>query len=97
MERSGSKGTLVHFRCTQPAHDRPPATRSDTLTLVEGLWAYCPFNIRAGDHEWVPTGGVTMDSLRNGPCEAGLFGQPAEKDPRGGQEPDPERGRPGDR
>lgn len=74
MERSGSKGTLVHFRCTNPAHARPPATRSDTLTLVEGLWAYCPFDIRAGDHDWVPTGGVTMDSLRSEAGGTELFG-----------------------
>jgi hypothetical protein len=80
MERSGSKGTLVHFRCTKAAHARPPTNRSDTLTLVEGLWAYCPFDIRAGQHEWVPTGGVTMDSLRTETAEAGLFGQPAEED-----------------
>jgi len=63
MERSASKRTLVHFRCTNPAHDRPAAQRSDTLTLVEGLWAYCPFNVRAADHEWVPTGGLTMAEL----------------------------------
>ena len=64
MQRSGSKGTLVHFRCTNPAHDRPAEQRSDTLTLVEGLWAYCPFDIRAGEHEWVSTGGVPMAELR---------------------------------
>jgi hypothetical protein len=75
MERSGSKGTLVHFRCTNPVHERPPAKRSDTLTLVEGLWAYCPFDIRAGDHQWVPTGGVTMDSLRTEAGEAGPSGE----------------------
>ncbi len=63
MERSGSKGTLVHFRCTKPAHERPAEQRSDTLTLVEGLWAYCPFDIRAGDHDWAPTGGVPMKDL----------------------------------
>ena len=73
MERSGSPGTLVHFRCTKDAHARPAATRSDQLTLVEGLWAYCPFDIRAGDHEWVPTGGVTLGSLRAEPTEP-LFG-----------------------
>ena len=92
MERSGSKGTLVYFRCTNGAHARPAAQRSDTLTLFEGLWAYCPFNVRAGDHEWVPTGGVTMDSLRTETDGAGLFGQPAEEDPRGRKEPDPEGG-----
>ena len=64
MQRSGSKGTLVHFRCTNPEHERPTEQRSDTLTLVEGLWAYCPFDIRIGDHDWSPTGGVTMAELR---------------------------------
>jgi hypothetical protein len=63
VERPGSRGTLVHFRCTNPAHARPAEQRSDTLTLVEGLWAYCPFDIRVGDHEWEPTGGVTMQDL----------------------------------
>ena len=60
MERPVSKGTLVHFRCTNPAHEQ-----SDTLTLFAGLWAYCPFNVRAGGHEWAPTGGVTIDELRS--------------------------------
>jgi len=64
MERPASKGTLVHFRCTNPAHLRPGPERSDQLTLNEGLWAYCPFNVRAGDHVWAPTGGVTMEQLR---------------------------------
>jgi hypothetical protein len=54
----------VHFRCTNPAHARQAKERSDTLTLFEGLWAYCPFDVRAGDHEWTPTGGVTVDGLR---------------------------------
>jgi hypothetical protein len=90
MERSASNGTLVHFRCTKPAHARIAPQRSDTLTLVEGLWAYCPFDVRVGDHEWEPTGGVTMESLRS---DAGrvLFRQPPEYDARRGQESDAER------
>lgn len=65
MERQGARGTLVHFRCANPAHQRPEGTRSDTLTLVEGLWAYCPFDIRAGGHDWQPTGGVPLGQLRS--------------------------------
>ena len=68
MERSGSKGTLVHFRCTNLAHERPAEQRSDTLTLVEGLWAYCPFDIRSGDHDWASTGGVRMQDLLTEPA-----------------------------
>ena len=63
MERSAASSTLVHFRCTNPAHARPAAQRSDMLTLVEALWAYCPFNVRAGEHLWTPTGGVTLAEL----------------------------------
>lgn len=64
MERSGSRGTLVHFRCTNPAHARPAEQQSDTLTLVEGLWTYCPFDVRVADHVWGLNGGVTMQELR---------------------------------
>lgn len=93
MERSASSGTLVHFRCTAPVHARAAPQRSDTLTLVEGLWAYCPFDVRVGDHTWEPTGGVTMESLRGDGGRA-LFRQPAEDDARHGQQTDAERGGP---
>jgi hypothetical protein len=36
---------------------------SDTVTLVEGLWAYCPMDVRADGHDWRPTGGMTMEAL----------------------------------
>ena len=63
MERPAAKGTLVHFRCKNPAHDGSDGHPSDTVTLVEGLWAYCPRDVRVGDHDWSPTGGVKMEEL----------------------------------
>ena len=63
MERPGTKGTLVHFRCENPAHLPSGGRPSDTITLVEGLWAYCPHDIRVGDHDWRPTGGVKLEEL----------------------------------
>jgi len=71
MERPGAKGTLVHFRCENPAHRRPDTRPSDTLTLVEGLWAYCPMDVRAEGHDWRPTGGVTMEALLGPPGSLG--------------------------
>lgn len=64
MERPGNPSTLVHFRCTNAAHARPGEERSDTLTLHEGLWAYCPYNVRAGEHRWEATGGRPFEQLR---------------------------------
>ena len=81
MERPGAKGTLVHFRCENPAHDGPGGRPSDTVTLVEGLWAYCRYDVRAGDHDWRPTGGVPLGSLQHGDRS---LGQPAEHDARRG-------------
>ena len=54
----------MHFRCANPAHAGSGGRPSDTLTLVEGLWAYCPYDVRVGDHDWRPTGGVTMERLQ---------------------------------
>jgi hypothetical protein len=82
MERTAGKGTLVHFRCTNPAHARPASERSDTVTLNEGLWAYCPFNVRAGDHRWSPTGGVTIEELRRQMEPGPSGGQATEEDAR---------------
>lgn len=67
MERSAGKGTLVHFRCTNPAHAQPIGQPSDSLTLNEGLWAYCAYDVRAGDHEWTETGGLTLEQLKREP------------------------------
>lgn len=64
MERPGGPKVLVYFRCANPDHARPAAERSDTLTLVEGLWAYCPLNVREPDHRWEATGGVPLETLR---------------------------------
>lgn len=57
---------LIHFRCATPAHQRAKAGISDTLTIHEGKWAYCPHDIRAKDHAWVDAGGVTLEQLRSG-------------------------------
>lgn len=62
MQRPGNPATLVHFRCTNPEHTAtsPPGS---TLTLHEGLWAYCPLDVRRPDHHWVETGGVPLGTL----------------------------------
>ena len=56
---------LIHYRCTAPTHQQPQAgTKSDTLTIHEGKWAYCPRDIRAKGHQWAETGGVTLNEVR---------------------------------
>jgi hypothetical protein len=59
------KHALVHFRCVNPKHQQPAGSKSDTLTIHEGKWAFCAHDIRAKDHEWTDTGGVSLEQLRS--------------------------------
>ena len=61
MEQSG----LIHFRCAAPAHQRMVTGRVvDTLTIVEGRWGLCSYDVNAKDHRWESTGGVRIEHLR---------------------------------
>jgi hypothetical protein len=55
---------LIYYRCTSPTHQQRSGDKSDTLTIYEGKWAYCPHDIRAKDHQWTGTGGVSIEELR---------------------------------
>ena len=55
---------LVHYRCANPKHQDGAGSNSDTLTIHEKQWAYCPHDIRAKGHEWVATGGLPLMEVR---------------------------------
>ncbi len=54
---------LIQFRCIADDHQEP-GSKSDTLTVHEGKWAFCPRDIRAKGHRWEATGGVTLTDVR---------------------------------
>ena len=37
----------------------------DHLTIHEREWAYCPGDVRMGEHEWKATGGSTLTELQS--------------------------------
>lgn len=55
---------LIQFRCVADDHQEPGA-KSDTLTVHEGKWAFCPHDIRAKGHRWEATGGATLTDVRH--------------------------------
>ncbi len=55
---------LIFFRCASPEHAEPRGRESDTLTIHQGKWAYCPHDIRVKGHTWEPTGGVPLAEAR---------------------------------
>lgn len=55
---------LIYFRCVNAKHQEARGNESDTLTIHDGKWAYCPHDIRVKGHEWEATGGVTLDDAR---------------------------------
>lgn len=45
--------SLIRYRCANPAHQRRARkTLSDTMTIHESAWAYCPYDVREGGHAW---------------------------------------------
>lgn len=58
-------GTLIHFFCVRPEHARSSDTTPDQLTIHERQWAFCPHDAHARDHEWQPTGGLTLSEIES--------------------------------
>jgi hypothetical protein len=44
--------SLVRYRCTNPEHQRTTKSLSDTMTIHERSWAFCPYDVRVSDHLW---------------------------------------------
>jgi hypothetical protein len=67
--KAESPGTaLIEFRCVRREHIQR-STRM-TLTIYKARWAFCRHEGPVTDHEWVPTGGVTLrEMLRLKPRE----------------------------
>ncbi|HUG55917.1 MAG TPA: hypothetical protein VMJ92_02470 [Candidatus Limnocylindrales bacterium] len=54
----------IHFRCVNDTHaSGRPTDLVDNLTVHEGKWAYCGFDVRAAGHRWEATGGVPLERL----------------------------------
>ena len=45
-------GPLIRYRCTKPEHQNAAPRPSDTMTIHESSWAYCPYDVRASEHLW---------------------------------------------
>ena len=43
---------LFRYRCTNAEHQHAAKGPSDTMTIHEYSWAYCPYDVRATDHLW---------------------------------------------
>ena len=43
---------LIRYLCANSAHQHAAKGPSDTMTIHEQSWAYCPYDVRAADHLW---------------------------------------------
>ncbi len=67
-ERATSEGPAVDWVCRKDAHRAAPSRAGrGGLTVYQGRWAYCDGAVDDDRHEWVPTGGVTIDLLIDWP------------------------------
>ena len=56
-------GARIAFVCVTPAHLGKNGALVDHLTVHEREWAYCPSDVRTGEHDWKATGGVALAEL----------------------------------
>ena len=57
--------TPVAYVCSAPSHQVGDGGGPDKLTVHDGKWAFCPHDAKAVGHEWQPTGGVAVSTLRH--------------------------------
>lgn len=63
-ERSAALDTTIHWVCRTPSHRAaPPRGGRGGLSVHQRRWAYCDGMTEDTDHDWAPTGGVTLDRL----------------------------------
>lgn len=54
----------VHWACRKQAHlDADSRAGRGGLVVHRGRWAYCDGAVTDTEHQWVETGGVTIDTL----------------------------------
>ena len=44
--------SIIRYRCTNPKHQRQARSISDTMTIHERSWAFCPYDVRVAGHLW---------------------------------------------
>ena len=44
---------LIRYHCTNPEHQRSTKALSDTMTIHDRSWAFCPYDVRVADHLWI--------------------------------------------
>jgi len=66
LEPDARPSKLVEYCCVFAGHWKKtaPAQWTNTLTIQRGAWAFCPFDVLEGGHEWAATGGISVDRLR---------------------------------
>ena len=57
---------LITFVCREQGHQGEPGEISNSLTVVDRQWSYCPSGANAG-HKWVQVEGTTVEALRRTP------------------------------
>jgi hypothetical protein len=54
----------IYWVCRKPSHRSAPSRAGrGGLSTHQGKWAYCDADTTDREHEWSPTGGVTIDQL----------------------------------
>jgi hypothetical protein len=59
--RTDDGTSTIAFICTAPAHAHGVAS---AVTVHDGGWAFCPYDVLADGHRWESAGGMTLLAAR---------------------------------
>ena len=57
---------LITLVCREPGHQGEPGEVSNSITVVDREWSYCPAGA-SGGHMWEPVQGTTVEALKRTP------------------------------
>jgi hypothetical protein len=58
---------VVRYECIAANHQEVQPIGQAGLTVHRGGWAYCEAERPDTPHQWVPTGGISLDLLKRRP------------------------------
>jgi hypothetical protein len=66
-QEDGTATDVVRYECIATSHQEVQPIRQGGLTVHRGGWAYCETESPDTPHQWVPTGGISLELLKRRP------------------------------
>jgi hypothetical protein len=63
---------VIRYECVAKTHQHGETIRESGLTVHRGGWAYCDTEASDIPHQWIATGGISLERLVRRPRRPGV-------------------------